>query len=98
MGLAFVYLGVSQAIPQIGGFGVLWTLGALAATVLSFYNAFSSRGVATEIIDVPSKTGEGERPQDSVETRLVRLEDLKARGLISPSEYEQRRAAILDEL
>jgi hypothetical protein len=84
VGLVFVYLGSSHAVPDAGEFGMLWTLGALVITVVSFYNAFSSRGVATEIIDLPGEKATDSAPKESVEVRLVRLDDLKAKGLISP--------------
>ncbi len=98
VGLVFVYLGVSHAVPDAGGFGVLWTLGALAATIVSFYNAFSARGVATEIIDVPDGVSTNSAPKEDFATRLVRLDDLKGKGLISASEYEERRTVILEDL
>lgn len=95
VGLVFVFIGLFVAIPHVGAFGVLWTLIAVVITVTSLYNAFSDRGVATEIIEVSDDSpGESNDP----EARLRRLDDLKAKSLITPAEYEHRRAQILNEL
>jgi len=91
----FVFIGIFVAIPAAGGFGVLWTLVAAAGAVTSFYNAFSERGIATEIIDVPDDAPP--QPADP-EARLRRLGDLKAKNLITPAEYERRRSEILNAL
>ena len=93
--LGAVLFGVFVVIPSAGGFGIVWTLVAAAGALMSFYNALSSEGVAKEIIEV-----EDEPPTEpsSVESRLRLLNDLKVKGLVTPSEYEQRRSAILQEL
>lgn len=36
--------------------------------------------------------------ESAIESRLRELDGLKAKGLVSDAEYEQRRAAILDSL
>ena len=95
VGLVFVFIGLFVVIPGAGGFGVIWTLAAVAGTLISFYNAFSERGVATEIIEVPD---DGSPEPADPEARLRRLNDLKAKSLITPAEYEHRRAQILNEL
>jgi hypothetical protein len=95
VGLVFVGIGVFVAIPHAGLFGVFWTLVAAAITAAHFYNAFSSRGIATEIIDASgTESLQGPTPEE----RLRTLEDLRSKGLITPEEYEQRRSAIINRL
>src|SRR4051812_44451176 len=91
-GLVFVIIGLVVVIPTFGAFGVLWTVIAAVGAGMSFYNALSPRGVATEIIelsdDAPMKTS-------NVEQRLRSLDDLKRKDLVSEAEYQSRRAEIL---
>lgn len=59
-----------------------------------------ARGAAVSVAETPVKRTE---PADklggqSLEERLERLERLKAKGLVSPEEYRQRRAELLKEL
>ena len=91
----FVVIGMTNVIPDAGGFGVLWTLGALAAAIVNFYNAFSERGIASEIVEMPD-----EKPLNSgdVETRLGRLEELRKKSLVTAAEYQKRREEILREI
>jgi hypothetical protein len=91
----FVAVGIFFVIPLAGPFGVIWTLLAAAGAVTGFYNAFSKRGIATEIIDV---SDDASLESDDAETRLRRLDDLKTKNLITPSEYERRRSEILNAL
>lgn len=95
VGLVFVGIGIFVAIPQAGLFGVVWTLVASGITITHLYNAFSSRGIANEIIEVS-----GDEPLETIdpETRLRTLNDLRSKSLITPSEYEQRRNDILKQL
>lgn len=93
--LVFVGLGIFVVIPMFGPFGVVWTLLAVAMAIFHFYNAFSSRGIASEIIEV---TDGGDLRSDSVESRLRQLDDLKAKGLITPADHERRKTEILREI
>jgi Short C-terminal domain len=95
VGLGFVFLGLFVAIPKFGMFGVFWTLVAVVITVAHLYNAFSSRGIANEIIEV---SDEEPRAGADPEARLRKLDELRSKSLISDSEYEQRRSKILDQL
>lgn len=95
MATVFVFIGIFVMIPNLGVFGVVWTLLAATGAVTGFYNAFSERGIATEIIDVPDETSI--QPADP-EARLRRLADLKAKNLITSVEYERRRSEILNAL
>jgi hypothetical protein len=84
-------------MQDMGGFGVLWIFGTLAAALASFYNAFSDRGIAKEIIEVDDDRSVA-APRKSAASRLTQLMELKEQGLITAAEYEQRRAVIVREL
>ena len=92
-GLIFVGIGFFVVIPNAGLFGVFWTLTAIGITVTNFYNALSRRGIATEIIEVDESQG----TQD-IESRIQHLDQLRAKGLITAPEHEQRKAEILREI
>ena len=94
-GLFFVGIGIFVVIPLAGLFGVVWTLAASGITIMHFYNAFSSRGITNEILEVS-----GDEPPKTIdpETRLRTLDDLRSKSLITQSEYEQRRNDILKQL
>jgi len=100
VGLLFIGLGVFVAIPNIGIFGVVWTLVAVFITIYHGVNAFSARGVAQEVVEFESPDSSPDAPPfpKSTEQRLADLEGLKQKGLITPEEYEQQRKRILDEL
>ena len=51
-GALFVLIGLFVVIPAVGGFGIIWTLFAVAITAVNGYNAFSEKGVATHEIVV----------------------------------------------
>jgi hypothetical protein len=95
VGLVFVGIGIGAIIPQAGAFGYIWTAAACIGTAMSFYNAFSSEGIAKGIVEVPD---EEPRPATDPEARLRKLEDLRAKSLITPAEYEERRRAILEQI
>jgi hypothetical protein len=94
--LVFVGIGLCVVIPAAGAFGVFWTVLALAGTITSFYNAFSERGIASEIIEVDEDGIDA--PARSVESRLRKLNDLRAKGLVTEAEHQRRREEILREL
>ncbi|HEV7403378.1 MAG TPA: SHOCT domain-containing protein [Chthoniobacteraceae bacterium] len=98
VGLIFTVIGLTVVIPQAGAFGFLWTGIALVGAIMSFYNAFSDRGIAKEIIDVSEDDGGAPAPRESAASRLTQLKELKDAGLITSAEYEQRRAVIVREL
>jgi hypothetical protein len=96
-GMVMVVIGVIWAIPTFGAFGVAWTIFALAITGYHAFNAFSSRGVATQEIDVEGFDSTPVTEGDESE-RLQRLESLRARNLITEEEYERKRAEIIERL
>ena len=95
VGIGFVCIGLFVAIPAIGPFGILWTLVAAGITIAHLYNAFSSRGIANEIIEV---SDDDSQPSADPEARLRKLDNLRAKSLISASEYERRRNEIIDQI
>ena len=94
--LVFVGIGLCVVIPAAGVIGVLWTVMASLGAISGFYNAFSERGIASEIIEVDEDSIDA--PTRSVESRLRKLDDLRAKGLVTAAEHERRRAEILREL
>ena len=89
-------------------FVLIWVLAAFGIAAFYAYNAFSQRGAS--LIDVEMQDdvlmttglhGAGKRTDSDTtgdfESRLRSLEALKRDGLISEAEYEEKRAAILDE-
>ena len=89
-GIVFILLGVFVAIPIFGLFGVLWTLIAVVITGYHAFNAFSARGIAAYNVDV-------ETPESvqGLDEDLRRLAKLRADGLLSEEEYQQKRDELL---
>jgi hypothetical protein len=54
--------------------------------------------LANDIAAACARAGAPARPGPTVEQRLTQLDDLRARGLITPEECQARRAQILAEL
>ena len=52
VGAIFVLLGIVIIIPQIGLFGIVWTLLALSITGYHLYNFFSKKGVKISEVDI----------------------------------------------
>lgn len=109
----FVCIGLFVVIPGFGAFGLLWTFGAIAITVMNVYQAFGKKyagpeisieeedGLSNQSISVcPSE--ENNAPDlsigSSARTRLEQLQTLKESGLITAQEYEQKRQEILRQL
>ncbi len=97
VGAALVIFGLTVGISQFGAFGVVWTLFAVGITVMSAINAFSSRGIAQEVVEFDVPEQRGPRPE-SVEQRLARLDDMRRGGLIREDEYQEQRRRILGDL
>ena len=89
----FVLIGLVFIIPTFGGFGIIWTLGALAITVMNGYKTFGKTYVGPEIYI----EDEAAAPS-SVEERLQELRNLYDRSLITEEEYEAKKREILQEL
>lgn len=97
----FVLIGLTVVIPQAGPFGLLWTAGAAGITIVNACHAFGNKYVGPEI-HIEDEDGDGIRPPETggrpAAQRLQELEQLRASGLISPEEYEQKRQDILKSL
>ncbi len=105
MGAIFVLIGIFGAVPIFGAFGILWTLAAVAITIANLYQAFGKEyvGPKIDIEDVESMPVSDREDQipatgSSVQSRLEQLESLKAAGLLTKQEYEDKRQAILKDL
>ena len=90
VGIAFVLLGIFVAIPMAGLFGIFWTIVALAITLYHGYNAFSSKGAATYDVNI-----DGGNATSQLDADLRKLAKLKDDGLLSPAEFEQKRAELM---
>ena len=99
VGIGFCIIGFTVVIPMAGAFGILWTLIAVAITVVSAYGGFAKRHVGPEIFieDDMAQQPAGSEP-NGIEQRLERLSELHDKGLITYEEYEKKRQEILDEL
>lgn len=101
--LGFVVIGVTQAIPMTGLFGIVWTGVACVFVGVGVAGAVSKdglyRGYRIEVED-GEQTAENTSPaaQLNVEARLKQLEDLREKRLITAGEYEEKRKEILKEL
>lgn len=87
----WILLAINDAVVGIT-YGVLWTVIVLIATrvlaALGFgYNRFTAR-----------RGRDGPREGADAGTALAELSDLRQRGLISPDEYEAKRAKIVERL
>lgn len=107
----FILIGLFVVIPTFGPFGLLWTLAAIGITVMNGYQAFGKKYTGPEITieeDNPQHMDPLSSPAAShdhipstaldAKDRLKQLEDLKKAGLITDSEYEQKRKEILEGL
>lgn len=92
VGIVFVFVGITLAIPDTGFFGVVWTLIAVLITVVNVRAAFSENGHSFEITEETPANNE----EKSAENRLRELESLRGAGLISDDEYRRKRRDIID--
>ncbi len=98
-GCIFCLIGIFIIIPRTGAFGIVWTLFAALSTVTTGMNAFAKKSIATQTIeieeDLPDTDLRNFYTESEVEERLVLLKDLYDRGLITESEYGEKKAEIL---
>lgn len=109
----FILIGLFVVVPTFGPFGILWTLAAVAITVMNGYQAFGKHyaGPQIEIEEDPepqaapvSQSQEGQQEGQhapigpSVQTRLEQLKELREAGLVNAQEYEEKRREILKDL
>jgi hypothetical protein len=91
VGTGITIVGATQ-VSSFGAFGVLWTLAALAATVYYAMIAIGMKGLSAW--DIDDEAHAAADPQ----TRLERLESLRAEGTITEAEYSSQRAKIVADL
>ena len=84
--------------PIVGAvaFVALWVLAVGAIAAYHIKNAVSDKGVDHTQVHFQAHSDQSPRPADFDE-RLRDLEQLRTDGLITPEEYEQKRADILGE-
>lgn len=95
-GAIFVILGIVIAIPNLGPFGILWTLAAAVITAYNACYAFGGKYAGPEI-HIESEEDE-EQAQGDVKARLQRLEELYNSGLVTYDEYIAKRQEIISQL
>lgn len=101
VGIVFVAIGITIAsyvfplgVPWfLKGFVALWTVVSAGICLYHCANVFSARGVADEVIELDDQA-----VTSSPKERLQRLADLKAKGVITEDEYQDRRKTIVDQL
>ncbi|MFR5632338.1 MAG: SHOCT domain-containing protein [Monoglobales bacterium] len=99
VGILFIILGITVAIPMFGIFGIFWTAIAGFITFSHYKNAFTEKGMAThEIVIEEDSEISAEPSRESIEDRLLKLESLYHQGLITQEEYDSKRKEILDKL
>ena len=99
----FILIGLFVVIPTFGPFGILWTLAAVAITVMNGYQAFGKGYVGPEI-NIEEDTPQVEPPSPAppadlnAKERLEQLQALLDGGLITREEYDKKREEILSRL
>ncbi len=99
----FILIGLFVVIPTFGPFGILWTLAAVAITVMNGYQAFGKGYVGPEI-NIEEDTPQVESPSPTppadlnAKERLEQLQALLDGGLITREEYDKKRDEILSRL
>ncbi|NGQ96813.1 SHOCT domain-containing protein [Brevibacillus sp. SYP-B805] len=97
-GIFFILIGVTQALPRFGVFGVFWTLAGVAITGFNVYHLVTGRGAGFYEVDVQSTGGDRTEPAaGDFETKLRKLERLRQDNLITETEYQKKRDEILRE-
>ncbi len=98
VGILFVLIGLVVAIPNFGLFGVVWTGVAALIAFIHFKNGFTADGVSMHEIVIEEEKETIERPkEENIEEKLIKLDSLYKRKLISKEEYEKKRREMLDE-
>lgn len=104
VGVIFIFIGLFIVIPNVGPFGIFWTLIAVGITGSQAYNFFSDKGVASWEMDIDTDTDTDtsmNHPSipinDDFEARLRKLNRLKKDGLITEQEFQTKREEILRE-
>lgn len=98
-GLVFCFIGLFIVIPTFGMFGIFWTLIAVVITVSHGINTFSDKGITShEIIVDDDQNQPNCNSNRTPEERLSELQKLYEKGMITESEYQQKRRQILEDI
>lgn len=111
VGIIFCLIGLFIAIPTFGLFGIFWTAVAGWITYVNYKNGFTDEHIDSHVIEIEDDgkdvmvTRHGAysydkevTPEEDVEARLKKLQNLYNQSLITYEEYEQKKKEILDEL
>ena len=103
--LGFVYIGVTELLPNAGPFGLIWTLMALCFAGIGIYGACNRKGLyfsyewsIDEETEGDSPASSGGASASSAEERLAELQRLYDQRLITAREFEEKRQEILRDL
>lgn len=104
-GLVMVGIGIFFAIPIFGKFGIFWTLMSLGITGYHAYLAFSDNAAEEEInikedyrLNSFNLNSSNLSLNNSIESRLRKLEELRMKDLVTEEEYLNKKNQILDDL
>jgi len=96
IGVVFLILGFTIAVPTGDRFGIFLTCAAGVFILFYCYNFFSNRGVSLFEVDMRLREGLlGER--EDFDLKLRKLAKLQEDGLITAEEAETKRAEILEQ-
>jgi hypothetical protein len=95
--LAMVGLGIQAFRTQTShAFVLVWICVAVGIAVFHLVNVFSRRGVSVGVIE--RVASEVDKTNASTDARLVELETLRTKRLVSEQEYASKRREILADL
>ena len=104
--LGFLYIGVTELLPNAGPFCLIWTVMSLGFVGIGVYGACNKKGMYFSYewnIDEESE-GDASAPSaegpaaHSAEARLAELQRLYDQHLITAREFEEKRQEILRDL
>lgn len=80
-------------------FFILFIMICLAITIFYLANFFSKKGISMLDVDIEKDMNDiGGQDENKIESRLIKLESLKDKGLITVEEYQQKKTEILKEV
>lgn len=89
-------------------FGIIFVISGLVGAAYNFFNATTSNRLSNLDITSPGEepdplnalfhTNQSKKKSLATEERLVKIDTLKQKGLITESEYNEQRQRILNEL
>ena len=99
-GLGLVSVGISGSDepglqPLLGLFGIIWAVVCLSMVGYGLYSLFGGKPPVAVTLGIDGPGAGPETPD--FDTRLRKLGALRDEGLISPEEYDRKRAEILGE-